>query len=304
MNWLVIVNPQAGGGSAGRKWKRVEELLLESGITFDHRMTSGPLATREATCDAVSLGYSGVAVYGGDGTLSDAASVLSGNLEVPLAVIPAGSGNDWARSIGFASPTVEASVAAMRGENFRTVDTAVARFDQKERFILNSSGTGLDALVLKRAVALRRYLPLNRTCYAVSLLFSALLPPVWQGEFSRDGRVFYRGGYITFTAGVGCYSGGGMRLSPSAVPDDGMLDALCLTPMNFFIIAGNLKRVFDGNLGKTQWAREARGNVITLKPIAGGSSLLLELDGEPVRITGKTPLELISVPESLRVSVP
>ena len=303
MKWFVVVNPLAGGGSAGSKWNSVRDILLNRGISFDYLVTGGPENTRSITKKALLSGYRGIAVYGGDGTLSDTASVLSGNLDVVLACIPAGSGNDWARSMGFSALTVDEAVSAMISERFRIVDTAVARWNHMERFFLNSSGTGFDALVLKRAIKLRKRLPLNKTCYWMSLLFSALLPPAWQGEFSCDGRVFHKGGYLTFTSGVGTYSGGGMRLSPGAVPDDGKLDGLCLTPMNFVSIALNLGRVFDGRLGETKWARGARGSVLTLETL-NNSPLLLELDGEPVDIQGAAALELVSVPESLRVPAP
>ena len=279
MKWFVVVNPLAGGGSAGSKWNSVREILLNRGISFDYLVTGGPENTRSITKKALLSGYRGIAVYGGDGTLSDTASM------------------------GFTALTVDEAVSAMISERFRIVDTAVARWNHMERFFLNSSGTGFDALVLKRAIKLRKRLPLNKTCYWMSLLFSALLPPAWQGEFSCDGRVFHKGGYLTFTSGVGTYSGGGMRLSPGAVPDDGKLDGLCLTPMNFVSIALNLGRVFDGRLGETKWARGARGSVLTLETL-NNSPLLLELDGEPVDIQGAAALELVSVPESLRVPAP
>jgi len=303
LKWFAVVNPLAGAGSAGSKWDNVRKALFDEGLSFDYGITTGPETTRSITRRAVLSGYGGIAVFGGDGTLSDTASVLSGNPDVVLAVIPGGSGNDWARSMGFSSTDIKGSVSAMAHERSRSVDTALARCNGIERFFLNSSGTGFDALVLKRAISLRKHLPLNKTCYAVSLLYSALRPPGWQAEFSCDGEVFHKGSYLTFTAGVGCYSGGGMRLSPAAVPDDGKLDGLCLTPMNFLTISSNLKRVFDGRLDETKWARNCRGEVIRLRPIAD-SELLLELDGEPVDLQGATALELVSVPESLRVISP
>jgi len=304
LKWFVVVNPLAGSGSAGRKWPGVSKALVESGISFHALFTSGPENTRALVKNAMLKGFDGIAVYGGDGTISDAASVIASSPGGPvLAFLPAGSGNDWARSIGFHSPSFEASIASIKNESFRTVDSAVAMWNGNERFFLNSSGTGFDALVLNRAVKLRKHISLNRTCYAASLLVSSFFPPVWQAIFSVDGSVFYAGRYLTFTAGVGCYSGGGMRLSPDSVPDDGKLDGLCLTPMNFFSIVFNLKKVFDGTLGRTRWARNARGDAITIESI-NNSKLLLELDGEPVNLQGASSLELVSTPESLTVIAP
>lgn len=303
MRWFVIVNPLAGGGSAGKAWNGVSFMLEETGIGFSAGFTDSPGTTRALAAEAIAAGYDGIAVYGGDGTASDAASIISGNLDVALAILPAGSGNDWARSLGYPSPSPLSAAQAMKEESFRVTDTGRAEWKGSSRFFLNSSGIGFDALVLKRAVAMRRVIPLNRACYAASLLFSALVPPVWKGEFSCCGRPFHTGEYLTFTAGVGAFSGGGMMLAPSALPWDGMIDGLCLSPMGLFSILRNFGRIFSGTLGETRWARGARGERIAVRRTEG-RRLLLELDGEPVDIGDSNLVEFVSVPGSLRVAVP
>lgn len=303
MRWLVIVNPLAGGGSAGKHWKGVSRMLEDTGVRFSARFTDSPGTTRTLASEAIASGFQGIAVYGGDGTVSDAASVIAGNLDIALSILPAGSGNDWARSLGYPRPSPLCSAKAMKEESFRVTDTGRAEWKGSSRFFLNSSGMGFDALVLRRAVAMRRVIPLNRTCYAVSLLFSALVPPLWSGEFSCDGGVFHDGNYLTFTAGVGAFSGGGMMLAPSALPWNGMLDGLCLAPLGFFSILGNFGRIFAGTLGETRWARASRGERITVRR-KGGRPLLLELDGEPVDIGNSDQVEFVSVPGSLRAAVP
>lgn len=305
MKWAVIVNSLAGGGSAGRKWKQVSSLLKDHSIDFYFLFTHDPATTRELARKSIARGIDGIAVYGGDGTLSDAASILAEYPSGPcLAVIPAGSGNDWARSIGFNSPTPEAGIAAMKKERIENIDSGFARWKGGGKFFLNSAGIGFDALVLRRSVAMKKVLPFSKPVYFMSLLFSALLPPVWKASFLCDGSEFFSGKYLTFTAGVGRYSGGGMQLSPNAVPNDGLLDGLCLMPMRFPSIAANLGRVFDGTIHRTKWAVEARGREISIHPEMK-SSILLELDGDQVVLkTGTGPLNLISVPESLSVAIP
>ena len=303
MKWFVVVNPMAGGGSAGRKWEVVRKEMLRRGISFSQGMTCGPQSTRALVTDAISDGYGGIAVYGGDGTLSDAASIVSGNLKVVIAAIPAGSGNDWARSIGFSQPSVESSLDSLASGRTRTLDTAFAMLNDRKVFFLNSAGIGFDAFVLKRSISIRKRVPLGSFCYLSALFISALSPPVWSGEFACDGKVFYRGSYLTFTAGVGTYSGGGMRLCPSAVPWDGYLDGLCLSPMGFFSILRHFKRIYDGTLAATTWATTTRGRSIGIRSF-GQPPLILELDGETVETGGSSEVELVSVPGSLRAAVP
>ncbi|HRW78984.1 MAG TPA: hypothetical protein P5207_09985, partial [Candidatus Sabulitectum sp.] len=128
-------------------------------------------------------------------------------------------------------------------------------------------------------------------------------PPVWEGELSCDGKIFHTGYYLTFTAGVGAYSGGGMMLAPSAVPWDRELDGLCLSSLGFFSILGNLRRIFSGTLAETKWSSAARGERMTVRR-TGGRPLLLELDGEPVDTGDSDLVEIVSVPGSLRAAVP
>jgi diacylglycerol kinase family enzyme len=305
LNWLVIVNKKAGWGSASRLWNRTESMLLNAGIDFTAKFTEAPAQTRLLSANALNLGYGGVAVFGGDGTVSDAAAAISGNLEKPvLAFLPAGSGNDWIRSLGFNPGHMEECISAMSRGKTGLIDSGLCRWPGGSRFFLNSAGAGFDALVLKRAIAIRRFLPFTGLNYMLSLTASAIIPPRWNATLFCDGVPFYKGDYLSLTVGIGRYSGGGMILSPLSLPDDGFLDALCLSPMNFFQIAQNFNRVFNGTLNETKKATCAKGSVIRLEPSKAGS-VILELDGEKV-FPGKNAeyIEFVSRPGDLTVIVP
>ncbi len=305
MNWLVIVNFKAGGGSAKKLWIAAEKSLVSAGILFSVKFTEAPAQTRLIASNALNLGYNGIIVFGGDGTVSDAAAAISSNEKKPvLAFLPAGSGNDWIRSIGFTIPSIDSCVKAIAAEETRIVDAGMCAWPGGSRFFLNSAGVGFDALVLRRTIASRRFLPFGKFSYLLNLGVSALFPPHWRATISCDGKPFYKGDYLTLTTGVGRYSGGGMQLSPAAVSDDGLLDSVILSPMNFFTIAKQINRLFDGTLHKIKWATSARGTVIRIEPNKAGS-LVLELDGEVV-IPGKDSeyIELVSLKNELTVIAP
>lgn len=305
MNWLVIVNKRAGGGSAGRLWLNTESSLSDAGIRFTAKFTEAPAQTRLLASNATNLGFDGIIVFGGDGTVSDAAAAIS-TLEIKpvLAFLPAGSGNDWIRSVGFNPPSIDACIKAISAENTKLIDAGMCRWPGGSRFFINSAGIGFDALVLKRATSFRKFFPFGKISYLFILTASAFLPPHWRALISCDGLPFYKGDYLTLTIGVGRYSGGGMQLSPLAVSDDGVLDTVVLAPMNFFTIAAQLPKLFNGTLHTTKWASSAQGKIIRVEPEKAGS-FVLELDGEIV-IPGKNSafIELVSLPESLTVIVP
>lgn len=304
MTWEIVINPKAAGGNAARNWPSVRDALESRGISFNARIAGSPGETCEMVRKAVLSGSDAIAVYGGDGTLSDAATILAEHADAPpLAAIPAGSGNDWLRSMGMSDPGIEVSLDAMQAYRLKLVDTAIASWRAGSRTFLNSSGTGLDALVLHRAIALRKRIGLPKLSYILSLAFSALSPPLMNGTLSSDGELVHEGPFLTFTAGVGRYSGGGMLLSPEAVPDDGMLDGLCMTPMGFFNIARNAGKIFDGTLHETEWARSARGKVLRFDNALEGP-ILMEVDGEPLNTGRSSWIELRIRPGTLRVVTP
>ena len=305
MKWLVIVNRKAGGGSAGKLWVATESDLINAGINFIARFTEAPAQTRLLASNAISLGFNGVIIFGGDGTISDASAAISLLDTKPLlAFLPAGSGNDWIRSVGFDPPSIDSCIKAIAAGNTKIVDAGMCVWPGGNRFFLNSAGIGFDALVLKRATNLRRFFPLGHLNYLLTLVASALLPPRWRATIYSDGKPFYKGDYLTLTTGVGRYSGGGMQLSPSAVSDDGLLDSVVLSPMSFFTMAKHIGKLFDGTLHETRWATSAKGSVLRIEPFSPGA-LILELDGEVV-IPGENCeyIELISKPDELRVIAP
>ncbi|MEA3266154.1 MAG: diacylglycerol kinase family protein [Candidatus Fermentibacteria bacterium] len=305
MNWLVIVNRKADGGHAGKLWASVETSLLKNGIKFSSKFTEAPAQTRLLASNAMNMGFTGVIAFGGDGTVSDTAAAISKLDTKPvLAFLPAGSGNDWIRSAGFDPPFIDSSINAIVAGQTRLVDSGICRWPGGSRFFLNSAGIGFDALVLKRTAGSRRFLPGGKISYLLNMAVSALFPPHWRGTISCDGKPFYKGDYLTMTTGVGKYSGGGMQLSPNAVPDDGLLDCVILSPMNFFTIAKNIPKLFDGTLHKTEWATSAQGTVIRIVPEVPGSTVL-ELDGEVVVPCPNAPyIELVSIPQNLRIIAP
>jgi len=305
LNWMVIVNTMAGGGNAGRMWKSAEAVLTGTGIRFTPRFTEAPAQTRLLASNAHGLGFDGVAVYGGDGTVSDAAAAISSLGSKPvLASLPAGSGNDWVRSLGFENATVEHCAAAIAVCATKQIDTGLCVWPGNRKFFLNSAGVGFDALVLKRAVNTRRFIPPGGLNYLLALAVSSIVPPRWEATVFCDGKPFYKGDYLTITTGIGRYSGGGMQLSPSAVPDDGLLDSVVISPMSFFAIAKHLSKLYDGTILATEYTTAARGSVVRIEPFTTGSALV-ELDGEIVD-TGEEAefIELISKPSDLTVVVP
>lgn len=284
MNWLVIVNKKAGNGNAGKLWASTKEKLLNAKITFTAKLTESPHQTKLLALNALNQGFNGIIVYGGDGTVSDTAAAISTLEEKPLlAFIPTGSRNDWIKSIGFTSPSIDSSISAIVTRNIKSVDTGMCSWKNGSKFFLNSAGIGFDAFVLKNAISLRKFIPLGSSIYLVTMVASALLPPHWRGTISSDSKDIYKGDYFSLTVGIGKYSGGGMILAPDAEPDDGLFDGLIISPLNFFSILKCFPKIFNGTLASQKQATAIRGKSIEVEADSK-SSIILEVDGEIVKL--------------------
>ncbi|OPL19955.1 MAG: hypothetical protein AVO35_00410 [Candidatus Aegiribacteria sp. MLS_C] len=280
--WLLLVNPLAGRGISASCLKRVTDRIDSHGITHRAVVTDSAEQLVDFASMASSKGYDGIMVHGGDGTLSHAAAgLIHGRSSIPVTVIPHGSGNDWARTVGIASLS-DTVRAVMSGETVR-MDAAECIIrdpsgsNVHSSILVNSAGIGLDAHVLGRAIRLRKRYGLGKLAYISSLLGSVAALPCWEGIVAVDGEEVFSGEYLSLTCGIGPYVGGGMLLSPSSSPVDDLLDATLVRPVSRRNLLISLPMVYSGSLLEHPAVSSWRGGEIILQ---SKGSLEVELDGE------------------------
>lgn len=138
---LILVNPAAGGGRAAR----VAQAL---GTTPGRLVVAASRERlRELAANASLDGHDRVVVIGGDGSVQDVVNgVLTASGAVPLGIVPAGSGNDLARSLGLPRDPRAALQLAL-GRRLATVDAGRAWGATSERWFVSAAGVGFDAQV-------------------------------------------------------------------------------------------------------------------------------------------------------------
>jgi len=211
----VVVNPLAGRGRAGRLLGPVVERL--SGLGVSSRVVSG----RDAA-EAVGLAHKAVAdgcdalvALGGDGTAHLALQAVAGT-ETPLALVPAGTGNDLAVALGVPQETTAAVDLVARG-TVRCVDAALAG----DTWWVGVLGSGFDSRVTERANQMRW--PRGPRRYDVAILAELrVLRPV-RFTLTLDGVARDLDAVFIAVGNSQAY-GGGIRITPDAVLDDGLLD--------------------------------------------------------------------------------
>lgn len=241
-----------------------------------------------------------ILVFGGDGTIHRHLSQLV-KLGLPVLVIPAGSGNDFARALGFRG--LRDSLAAWRrfgaGQaNIRAIDlgtiTALEAADrashQSPRYFCSVSGVGLDAEVSRRAHALPRWLR-GHGGYALTLAATLFrFAPLPMKIFATDeaGGWMIRSHQPTLLAAFAntAIYGGGMKIAPKAQMDDGQFDVCVIGGIGPFRLACLFPTVYFGRhlrIRKVNYFQAAHLRVETETPLA------IYADGEYVC---RTPAEV------------
>jgi diacylglycerol kinase (ATP) len=274
---LVVINPSADKGHAGRVatalQPEVEELGGADWANTEYR-THATLIARQAA----EAGRKMVIVAGGDGTVHE---VINGLMEVPgnerpsLGIIPLGSGNDFAWTMGIQRDPVEALKRIYRGE-IKPIDVGAFTFDNGDKAYFNNTfGMGFDATVTIRTTQLKYVRGFLMYLVAVlqTIAFNHDAPRM---NITVDDRTWEEE-TMMLVACNGPREGGGFAVAPDALISDGYLDfaSVCRVsrPMMLRLIPEVMKgthgRFKQVKLGKFQQLR-----VISEKPMT------IHADGE------------------------
>ena len=221
MRILLIHNPKAGDG------KHTEEQLIASLTRCGHQAlyeSTKKRGWKKALKKSVDL----VIAAGGDGTVRKTAWQLMDS-GIPLSILPLGTANNLARSLGFTAPTEEILRSLNYGQR-RRFDVGMLRSSSRARFFLEAAGGGLFADYFRAADKLEKkgVVPEEKLTAQVSLLRElSFRYPARQCSMTLDGEDI-SGRYILWGAMNIRSAGPALHLAPKAVSDDGRLDFIAV----------------------------------------------------------------------------
>jgi diacylglycerol kinase (ATP) len=222
---LAIVNPVAGNGAGERIAPQIAAQFRAQGMRVDVIRTPAPDEAARLAREAAADGYRVIIAAGGDGTANEVANGITGS-GAALALYPIGSGNDFARALGY--PRRRKDVPRfLRAARRRTIDVG----ELNGRVFVNSGGVGIDGHVAARIAATSRFVGKTLGYFVGSLLGIATYRPQPM-RVVVDGEL-HSGRFLTVVAANGTHFGSGMHVAPDASVDDGQLDV---------VLAGDLSR--------------------------------------------------------------
>ncbi len=300
--WYAVVNPNAGNGKGMRDWDRISGLFERENIPVYAQFTQKKGHAIDSARKAINTGFRKIISVGGDGTLNEVVNGIftqdyCSSKDITIGMIPVGTGNDWGRMFGI--PLVyEGSVNVIKENKTMLHDIGKVKYhcenEPHTRYFINIAGLGFESIVVKKTNKQKDKGRSSQALYFYNLLSSLISYSNVKTDIVIDGL---KKNYNVFSINVGNgrYCGGGMRQTPEAVPDDGLLDVTVIKEMGRIEIIKSLKLLYDGTILSHPKIDGYRTKNLRVE---SESPLYLEADGESL---GHTPAEFSIIPAAVNV---
>ena len=283
--WHVIINPVALRGGSLDFWKGISALLANRGLSFKEWHTTSKDDASYIAQTLVNDGATSIIVVGGDGTLNEVINgiMCCGELakNVILAVLPAGTGNDWSRTHQFPCRMNEIAAMFFSGAIIHHdigVVKSIGKQERTPRYFINIAGFGFDAAVIDRVHRARKFKVAKGMVYVKHLIFSLLNYKTVNCKLVFDNEVVSKP-VFSIAAGICKYNGNGMKPVPMADPTDGLLDVVVIEKMKLWQLLTQIPALFRGTYIKHPKVFHYRVKAMSIVP---ESLFLAEVEGEMV----------------------
>lgn len=285
-----VINPVAGKGKAMQIVERIEQAMAIAGKEFEVLISKYPRHTEELARQAVEKGAATIVAVGGDGTVTEVARQMLNSSSV-LGIIPRGTGNDLAKSLRVPAEVDEALRVICDGKTMRmdVGDVSGTKF-------FNVAGCGFDVDVVvrsrkykKKIGGLGAYLAgVIEAIFSSKLIKMRITSPSYDNERN----------VLLISIANGAFFGGGMKVAPHAVLDDGLFDVCAISDVPRRKIVTLLPKFINGShlsLKYCEYFKTDRLSIETATPVT------LQVDGEIIELDK---LEFSLLKNALEVMIP
>lgn len=288
MKIVAIINPRSGKRRAEGLRGTAMRMAADLGHTLEPRIVSGPGDGTRFAQEAIAMGADRIICIGGDGTLNAVATGMVGS-GLSLGIVPMGSGNGYARSLGVPRDPVAALELAFSGDP-RHMDVCYLN----ERLFLGTAGIGFDARVAwefdrSPGRGMWNYMRL----IAKHILGASPMRAVWKANnVTREDNVLM----IVF-----CNTrefGNGAVISPGSLPDDGTAELRIVSKPPLLPLLTAFVRMYNGSIDGSPYVT----GITTAKATVYQDGTLAHVDGEPMEIGHEVDFRL--APKRLWVVAP
>ena len=277
-DFTLITNPISGKGKAATVAEQASQRLTAEGYTGRLELTTQAGDANRIAREAVEKGSHWIIACGGDGTIHEVVNAIAEKPDVVLGVLPCGKGNDFAEALKIPTKPAEAIQVLLDGVT-RQVDLGKIG----DRYFDTIVTCGYDAEVSRRVT--EEGAPFSGTASyvytAITTLFGYQSPTVrLEGNFGS-----YEGEILLTATGLTASYGGGMKIVPGAIIDDGLFDVCIIEPVPRRTVLRLLVTLFWGGHAGHPAVQMHRTKSLTIET---DPPILLYADGERICYTPAT----------------
>jgi len=300
--WYVIINPVSGSGKGRRMWEQeIKHKLDKSGLKYIWHYTQHENHAIDLVKNAIKTGYRKFVVVGGDGTHNEVVNgiiqqqIVPSNL-ITLASIPLGTGNDWVKTLKIPN-AVDKAIAIIKNGKSYVQDVGLITYHvgktMHQRYFCNVAGIGFDAFVGKRMNNKKRY---GRLSYYIAILTSIFDYKNIKVRLKHATTLVPKKVFAV-SIGICKYFGGGMKITPNAIPNDGLFDVTIMNDISKLTVFQQLKNLPTGTFLNHPKIDSLRTNLLNIE---SDEEIYVQADGE---LLGHAPFTFEVVSKALQVMI-
>jgi diacylglycerol kinase family enzyme len=287
--WFFVINPVSGCGQGLTVWGRIRSQLDCDDCIYEHAISAYPKHVLTLVAEKYHEGFRHFIGIGGDGTLNEMVNaVFSAAAGQPdhhcvFGLLPVGTGNDWVRSRG-SFLTAKNIGFRLKERQFTKHDVGVINANALPQpyYFMNVAGAGIDGAIVQQIQRKSRGHNKGKLAYLMGLivgLFNYNAPTV---SITIAGETFFSGKPFLISAAKGRYFGGGMQISPQALPDSGSLDITVVKRVGKRKIFPQLYKLFNGQIDTVSFIQKANTDALH---VTASAPMAIQADGELVAET-------------------
>jgi YegS/Rv2252/BmrU family lipid kinase len=299
LSTLFLVNPASANGKTGKRWPEIARAAQAAGLRGEAIFSERPGQLGDLAREAADDGATLLVVVGGDGTVHEVVNGIAGREGVELALIPRGTGWDFARTHKVPK-RLDGALRIAKDGQARPFDLGRATYrangSEQTAWFANMASVGMSGAVAAKANSTTKALGAKTSyLYALGTVFAR-----WKNVELRV-RVDEeeRSGLMEDTiVAVGRYLAGGMMITPDAKPDDELFDVLLIGDLTKTELVRVMPKIYRGTHLPHPKGEVLRGRTVSIE---ADDPLPIQLDGEQ---PGTTPVRFEIAPAAIRLRVP
>ena len=286
--YLVVYNPAAGRGKAGKMLDLVKSELHNKGFNYDLYLTKEKRDAWQFIQNKDLYDYSGIIACGGDGTIFEVVNGLLNNPGelIPIGILPVGTGNSTAKELEIETNDIEKALNIIEKGHIQKVDAGRFITGGDEYYFINILGLGFVTDVLETANKFKMF---GEAAYTIGVLVKTLFLKSYDIKIEVDNRVITAPNILVEVSNTK-YTGGNFLMAPTAEINDGLLDVNILRKLSRKRLLAIFPKLFKGthiNEPEIEYIKGEKINIVC-DPVKKISP-----DGE---LLGTTPISIECLP--------